>query len=102
MGHAEPFAFDDAYRPASGILRFLTGTPSILALAALDAGLSTFEGVAMRDLAAKSRRLSELFVDRGGGALRLAAPARKSLATRTSAGAMSSSLIRTAMRSCRR
>ena len=51
MGHAEPFAFDGAYRPASGVLRFLTGTPSILALAALDAGLSTFEGVAMRDLA---------------------------------------------------
>ena len=35
MGHAEPFAFVDDYRPADGILRFLTGTPSILALAAL-------------------------------------------------------------------
>ena len=45
MGHAEPFAFDDDYRPAAGIRRFLTGTPSILALAALDAGLDTFDGV---------------------------------------------------------
>ncbi len=44
MGHAEPFAFDDDYRPADGIARFLTGTPSILALAALDAGLDTFDG----------------------------------------------------------
>ena len=78
MGHADPFAFDDAYRPAPGILRFLTGTPSILALAALDAGLSTFEGVAMHDLAAKSRRLSELFVteveSRCGSQLRLESP----------------------------
>ncbi|MFL6829730.1 MAG: kynureninase [Sphingomicrobium sp.] len=63
MGHAEPFAFDDDYRPAAGVLQFLTGTPSILALAALEAGLDTFEGIAMRDLAAKSRALSQLFVD---------------------------------------
>ena len=62
MGHAEPFAFVDDYRPAGGILKFLTGTPSVLALAALDAGLATFDGIAMRDLATKSRSLSELFV----------------------------------------
>src|SRR5437764_315604 len=53
MGHAEPFAFDDDYRPVTGIGRFLTGTPSILALAALDAGLDTFAGVSMRDIEAK-------------------------------------------------
>jgi kynureninase len=63
MGHAEPFAFVDDYRPAEGILKFLTGTPSIIALAALEAGLATFDGIAMRDLAAKSRSLSQLFVD---------------------------------------
>ncbi|HMI41072.1 MAG TPA: aminotransferase class V-fold PLP-dependent enzyme, partial [Sphingomicrobium sp.] len=55
MGHAEPFAFDDDYRPVNGISRFLTGTPSILALAALDAGLNTFAGVSMRDVEAKAR-----------------------------------------------
>ena len=78
MGHAEPFAFDAAYRPVSGITRFLTGTPSILALAALDAGLDTFDGVAMHDLAAKSRALSQLFIEeveaRCGGEVRLASP----------------------------
>ena len=78
MGHAEPFAFVDDYSPADGILKFLTGTPSILALAALDAGLATFDGIAMRDLAAKSRALSQLFVDeveaRCGGEVRLASP----------------------------
>ena len=78
MGHAEPFAFDDDYRPACGILSFLTGTPSILALAALEAGLDTFEGIAMRNVAAKSRALSQLFVDqaetRCGEEVRLASP----------------------------
>jgi kynureninase len=78
MGHAEPFAFDDAYRPAAGITRFLTGTPSILALAALEAGLDTFADVAMRDVEAKARALSQLFIDdveaRCGDELRLASP----------------------------
>jgi kynureninase len=62
MGHAEPFAFVDDFAPADGMLKFLTGTPSILALAALDAGLSTFDGIAMSDLAAKSQSLSSLFI----------------------------------------
>lgn len=78
MGHSEPFAFVDDYRPAEGMLKFLTGTPSILALAALEAGLETFEGIAMPDLAAKSRSLSELFVSeveaRCGNQVRLASP----------------------------
>ena len=78
MGHAEPFAFDDDYRPAGGILKFLSGTPSILALAALEAGLATFDGIAMRDLEAKSRALSELFITeveaRCGSEVTLASP----------------------------
>jgi kynureninase len=78
MGHLEPFAFDDAYRPAPGILRFLTGTPSILALAALNAGLATFDGVSMREVEEKSRGLSQLFIDeveaRCGSEVRLASP----------------------------
>jgi kynureninase len=78
MGHAEPFAFVDEYRPAEGVLKFLTGTPSILALAALDAGLATFDGVGMCDIAAKSRSLSQLFIDeveaRCGDEVRLASP----------------------------
>ena len=78
MGHAEPFAFDDDYRPVSGISRFLTGTPSILALAALDAGLDTFAGISMRDVEAKAARSRKLFIDeveaRCGSEVRLASP----------------------------
>ena len=78
MGHADPFAFDDNYAPASGILKFLTGTPPILALAAFDAGLDTFDGISMADVEAKSRSLSQLFIDevesRCGSELSLASP----------------------------
>lgn len=78
MGHAEPFAFVDDYRPMTGITRFLTGTPPILAMSALEAGLATFDGIAMADVAAKSRKLSQLFVDeveaRCGSEVSLASP----------------------------
>ena len=78
MGHVEPFAFVDDYCAAGGILKFLTGTPSILAMAALDAGIGTFDGISMRDAEAKSRKLSQLFVDeveaRCGSEVRLASP----------------------------
>jgi kynureninase len=62
MGHAEPFAFEESYRPTGGIARFLTGTPSILALTALDSGLDTFAGIGMADVEAKARSLLELFI----------------------------------------
>ena len=78
MGHSEPFAFEESFRPVSGIARFLTGTPSILALAALDAGLGTFGGISMADIEAKSGALSQLFIDeveaRCGAEVRLASP----------------------------
>ena len=63
MGHASPFDFASSYSPASGINRFLTGTPSILALAALEAGLSTFEGVSMTAIEAKAEAMSDFFID---------------------------------------
>ena len=102
MGHAEPFAFVDDYRPARGILKFLTGTPSILALAALEAGLDTFEGIAMRDLRAEvaaSCRSCSSTRSRRAAATRSASPLR---AIRRSAAATSSSPIPKAMPSCRR
>ena len=78
MGHQEPFAFTDDYRPIEGISRFLTGTPSILAMAALEAGLATFDGISMSDVEQKSRKLSQLFVgeveDRCGKEVQLASP----------------------------
>jgi kynureninase len=63
MGHAEPFAFDDAYRPAPGIARFLCGTPPVLSLLALECGIDVFEGVDMAVVAEKGQRLASLFID---------------------------------------
>jgi kynureninase len=61
MGHAEPFAFTDDYRPAPGIDRFLVGTPPMLSLAALGSGVESFDGVDMAALWAKSIALFDLF-----------------------------------------
>ena len=42
MGHADPFAFVDAYAPAPGVRRQLCGTPPILGLSALEVGVDAF------------------------------------------------------------
>ncbi|MGA9581889.1 MAG: kynureninase [Allosphingosinicella sp.] len=63
MGHAEPFAFTDDYRPAPGIARFLVGTPPMLSLGALESGVESFEGAEMPALWAKSVALFDLFAD---------------------------------------
>ncbi len=62
MGHDRPFAFDLDYRPASGILRNLAGTPPILGLTALDAALDAFDGIDMAQVRAKSLALGDLFI----------------------------------------
>ena len=61
MGHAEPFAFTDDYRPAKGISRFLTGTPPVLGIAALEGGLDAFEGVTPARLWSKANALFDVF-----------------------------------------
>jgi kynureninase len=63
MGHARPFDFVDGYEAAPGIARFLCGTPSILALAALESGIDLHLRADMQQVAAKSRALAELFID---------------------------------------
>jgi kynureninase len=63
MGHAEPFAFTDDYRPAPGIDRFLAGTPPMLSLAALESGVESFGDTGMEAIWAKSIALFDLFAD---------------------------------------
>jgi kynureninase len=62
MGHRTPFDFGDDYAPGEGMKRFLCGTPPILGMAALDAGLDTFDGATMAAVTAKSRSLSALLI----------------------------------------
>ena len=62
LGHAEPFAFESGYRPASGIARTVVGTPPILSLAALEVGIDIALDAPMRLVRAKSLRLAEMFI----------------------------------------
>jgi len=61
MGHAAPFDFAADYAPASGARRLLTGTPPILAMRALEAGVATFDGIDLAAAESKSRELVHLF-----------------------------------------
>jgi kynureninase len=63
LGHAEPFAFEDTYRPAAGIARAVVGTPPILSLAALEVGIDIALDAPMLVLRAKSLRLADLFIE---------------------------------------
>ena len=61
MGHAAPFAFADAYAPAAGMTRWLAGTPPMLAMAGLEAGVDLWLNVDRDHVAAKSAALFDLF-----------------------------------------
>lgn len=79
MGHAEPFAFEDGYRPAADIRGQITGTPPILGLAALEAGVDLQLEADPAQVEAKGLALADLFIGEvearaGDGELRLATP----------------------------
>lgn len=79
FGHRAPFAFDAGYAPAASIDRFAVGTPSILALAALDVGVDTVLAAGVEALRAKSVALARRFIELveaqcGGFGVELASP----------------------------
>lgn len=63
MGHRRAFDFVPDYEPASGVQRYLGGTPSILSMTALDAALDVFANVSMDDVRAKSSLLTQCFIE---------------------------------------
>ncbi len=79
FGHASPFTFEEDYRPAEGITRFLCGTPPVLGLAALECGVDLLNRADMQEVRRKSLGLSQLFIERvearcGEFGFRLASP----------------------------
>jgi len=79
LGHAEPFAFEDLHRPAPDVRALTTGTPPILSLAALEAGIDLHLSVDRAQAEAKGAALSDLFialVEAGCPELGLASPRR--------------------------
>lgn len=63
FGHASPFTFEENYRPADGITRFLCGTPPVLGLIGLETGVDLLCRADMREVRQKSLRLSQLFIE---------------------------------------
>lgn len=65
LGHARPFDFAADYAPAPGIARYVCGTPPILSLTALQAGVETLRAAdalgGMSALRAKSLSLTDFF-----------------------------------------
>ena len=61
MGHARPFAFEAAYEPAPDVRRALCGTPAVLALAALEAGVDELLAVDLAEVRRKSLAMTALF-----------------------------------------
>ncbi len=79
LGHAEPFAFESGYRPAPGIGRYVAGTPPVLAMAALEAGVDLLLTVDPAALREKSLALTQCFIAAvearaAGGGLTLVTP----------------------------
>jgi len=63
FGHSEPFAFAGEFYPAPDVNRFLSGTPPVLGVTALEVGVDLL-GEAPRDLLfQKSRDLCSLFIE---------------------------------------
>jgi kynureninase len=77
LGHAEPFAFETAWRPAPGIGRGRVGTPPILSLAALEVGVDLLLEADIAALRRASMALTERLVagvEKHCPALRLVSP----------------------------
>ena len=62
LGHARPFDFELRYEPADGMQAFVTSSPSIIALAALDGALDIWERTSMTQVRAKSLAMTDLFI----------------------------------------
>jgi kynureninase len=58
MGHADPFLMGPGYRPAPGMRRFLSGTPAVVGMVALQDMLALVEEVGMPAVREKSLALT--------------------------------------------
>lgn len=77
LGHERPFDFSEGWEPAAGIRRFLTSSPPMAGLTALEAALAAFDGVEIDAVREKSTALGQLFietVESAGGGFELVSP----------------------------
>lgn len=62
MGDARPFEFRGEYEPAPGVTRYLSGTPPVIALAALESAVEVILEAPMDAIRAKSVALGNAFI----------------------------------------
>ena len=62
MGQRNLFAFEGDYAPVDGLRRFLSGSPPVLSLAAIEPGVDLLLEAGMDALRAKSLALSEMLI----------------------------------------
>ncbi|HEX4036379.1 MAG TPA: kynureninase [Solirubrobacteraceae bacterium] len=62
LGRRDPFRMDPGYEPVAGIRSFLSGTPPVVALHALEAGIEIVERAGLGRIRAKAASLTELAI----------------------------------------
>jgi kynureninase len=62
MGSADPFAMAEHYKPSDGIRRFLSGTPSIIGMLAIQDMLALLEQAGLEAIRTKSVALTEFAI----------------------------------------
>lgn len=66
LGHAAPFDFSPTYEPASGMNRFICGTPPVVSMASLECGVDTLLAAndlgGMEAIRKKSIALTDMFI----------------------------------------
>lgn len=62
FGHAKPFDFSPSYRAANGIHRFASGTPQILSLAAMEAGIDITLEAGIKPIRKKSIQQTDYLI----------------------------------------
>src|SRR5206468_12881029 len=63
LGRADPFEMDPWYVPAAGMRQFLSGTPPVLALRAVDEGIKLVAEAGIDAIRAKGIALTEFAIE---------------------------------------
>jgi kynureninase len=62
LGHARPFDFEPTYESAPGMRAYVTSSPSVIALGALEGALDVWDQTTMAEVRVKSLALTDLFI----------------------------------------
>ncbi|KRF36491.1 kynureninase [Nocardioides sp. Soil805] len=63
MGHADPFLMGPGYQPSGGVRRFISGTPAVVGMLAMQDMLALLERTGIDAVRAKSQALTSYAVD---------------------------------------